>query len=303
MKYFPLLTIALLFTCTGVLARQEAPVKRLNDSTILTTDSVALYLKVAGKGTPCIFVHGGPGAWSRSFEAMGGNVLEERLTMYYYDQRGCGRSQPAANNDYSLDRMIEDIENIRTLTGAEQVYIMGHSFGGILASSYAAKYPGHVKGLILLNATLSMPYSLKAQISFINELLNEHVTVNNEDSLMSSFFAAKALLRKRELEYKMLSDNEAAVEKLDSIDNAPRSYAFAQRALGMPEYFNDFTKETGRINVPVLVIGGVADHNIGPDHYRQFRFPRQQTRLINGGHVLYYEKNQEFAAAVFGFAK
>ncbi|SFD15434.1 proline iminopeptidase [Chitinophaga sp. CF118] len=273
------------------------------DSSVLTSDSVSLYLKVSGKGTPCIFVHGGPGAWSRSFEAMGGNSLEKHLTMYYYDQRGCGRSQSPRNNDYSLDRMIEDIENIRVLSGSDKVYLLGHSFGGILAFKYAEKYPTHVKGLVLLNATLYINNSLRSQIRFINQLLGENVAMKNDDSIMQSFFIAKELLNKKQLAYKMLSDNKAAIEKLDSIDAIPRNYSFGQHAFGIHEYLNDFTTETARVNIPVLVISGTEDHNIGPDHYKLFRFPNQQTKIIKGGHVLYYEKNNEFAETVFRFIK
>ncbi|GAA0534526.1 alpha/beta fold hydrolase [Chitinophaga japonensis] len=269
---------------------------------MLTSDGVALYLKVSGKGTPCIFVHGGPGAWSRSFEAMGGDVLEKQLTMYYYDQRGSGRSASSPDNDYSLNRMVEDIEDIRSLTGSDQVYLVAHSFGGVLASEYAARYGDHVKGLILLNATLSINYSLRAQIAFVNQLLGSHVTVENEDSVLPSFLAAMRLLGEKHLRYKMLSDNKATVHLLDSIDRSmPRNYSFARRALEMPEYAADFTKETAGVHVPVLVITGTKDHNIGPDHYKLFRFLKQTVKVIEGGHVLYYERNRQFAETVFGF--
>jgi len=301
MKYITLCITLLFCTAFSGFCQQKNAATRLNDSTILTSDSVALYLKVSGRGAPCIFVHGGPGAWSRSFEAMGGNSLEKHLTMYYYDQRGCGRSQSASGNDYSLNRMIEDIENIRLLSGAPQVYVMGHSFGGILAFKYAEKYPAHVKGLILLNATLYINNSLLAQVEFMNQLLGEHIVVKNRDSVLSSFLAAKALLTKKQLDYKILSDNKATVETLESIDNAPRNYSFAKQAFGIPAYFADFTKETANLRVPVLVIAGTADHNIGPDHYKLFHFPRQQTKIITGGHVLYYEKNRAFTETVVGF--
>jgi len=293
----PLLSIACVI-CTVLNTFSQ---QKVNDTTILTSDSVQLYLKVSGKGAPCIFVHGGPGAWSRSFEAMGGNRLEEKLTMYYFDQRGSGRSKAAANNNYSLDRLVEDIENIRSLTGSEQVYLVAHSFGGIPAFRYAEKYPQHVKGLILLNATLYIYNSLISQVNFINSLYGSQVSVANKDSLMQSFFAAKKIMREHKEDYKMLSDNKATVEKLDSIDNAPRDWTFAQRAFGIPDYLMDFTTATAKVKVPVLVITGTADHNIGPDHYKLFRFPDQQVKIITGGHVLYYEKNDEFAKTVFSF--
>lgn len=275
-----------------------------NDRSVKTSDGVSLYLKVAGKGVPCIVIHGGPGAWSRSFEEMGGNVLEKYFTMYYYDQRGSGRSTSAPDNNYSPERMVEDIEHIRSLSGQDKVYIIAHSFGGILAYKYAEKYPKHVKGLILLNVTLNIRHSLLAQIAFINQLLGSSITVKDNDSLMPSFIAAKTRLREKQLEYKMLSDNKATVEKLDSMDNAiVRNYSFARKALEMPEYFMDFTPGTANVNIPVLVITGTADHNIGPDHYTSFKFPNQQVRVIEGGHVLYYEKNKEFEKAVSGFIK
>ncbi len=302
MRYL-LLTAFFCFVVFSFCSSQNTTPKRINDSTFLTSDSIALYLKVSGNGEPCIFVHGGPGAWSKSFEMLGGNTLERKLTMYYYDQRGCGRSQSPANKDYSVDRMIDDIENIRSITKSEKVYLVAHSFGGVLAFNYAKKYPEHVKGLILLNSTLFVNNSLINQISFINTLLKKNIPIKDNDSLMQNFLAAKKVLRENSLEYKMLSDNSATIKKLDSIDAETRNYSFAQKAFAMPVYFSDFTKETSAVNVPVLVISGTKDNNIGPDHYKLFRFPNQQVKIIDGGHVLYFEKNDAFKKAIFDFVK
>lgn len=268
---------------------------------VLTSDSVSLFVNKAGKGTTCIFVHGGPGAWSKSFEELGGSVLEQKLTMYYFDQRGCGRSASPANNDYSPERMVEDIETIRKQAGETKVYLIAHSFGGVLALKYAEKYPEHVKGLIMLNATLYVDNSLLNQIAFVNKTLGTHI-VASKDSVLQAFIAAKTQLRKAGLEYKMLSDNKAAVDKLDSVDNSEqRNNSFAQHVFAMPVYWGDFTKETAKVKVPVLVITGARDNNIGPEHYKLFRFPNQQVKVVEGGHIWYYEKNREFAETVFQF--
>lgn len=270
---------------------------------VLTSDSVSLFVNKAGKGTACIFVHGGPGAWSKSFEELGGNVLEQKLTMYYFDQRGCGRSASPANSDYSTERMVEDIETIRKQAGENKVYLIAHSFGGVLALKYAEKYPEHVKGLIMLNATLYVDNSLLNQISFVNKTLSTHI-IAPKDSVLQAFIAAKTQLRKAGLEYKMLSENKAAVDKLDSVDNSERrNNSFAQHVFSMPIYWGDFTKETAKVKVPVLVITGTKDNNIGPEHYKLFRFPNQQVKVIEGGHILYYEKNREFADAVFQYVR
>lgn len=297
---------AFLIFCMGYngFSQQNAEIKKTNDSTIVSSDGVPLFLKVSGKGEVCIFVHGGPGAWSKSFEELGGNVLEDKLTMCYYDQRGCGRSQSSKNNNYSLDRMIDDIEDIRLYLNVPKVFVMGHSFGGILATKYAEKYPEHVKGLILLNATLDINYSLRNQISFISKTIDEDIPFQNSDSVLDTFFEAKKRLSKTDLNYKILSDNKTNVEKLDKLDNSQkRNSAFAQHALISPVYFSDFTKETALIKVPTLIITGTKDNNIGPEHYKSFLFPNQEVKIIDGGHILYFEKNKEFKNTVQTFVK
>jgi proline iminopeptidase len=194
---------------------QENHSKRsFKNNTIETSDRVSLFTKISGKGDVCIFVHGGPGAWSESFEKLGGNILEDKLTMCYYDQRGCGRSASPTDNNYSLNRMVEDIEAIRNNLNTSKVFIMGHSFGGILAVEYAKKYPEHVQGLILLNATLDINYSLRNQISFIGTIIGENITVQNNDSVLRTFFEARKRLSKSDLNYKILSDNKTSVKKI-----------------------------------------------------------------------------------------
>lgn len=300
-KHLIILTCILALT-TGRSAK-AAP-EASSDTTLLTSDGVKLYLKISGHGSACIFVHGGPGAWSKSFERLGGNALEQNLTMYYYDQRGSGRSDAATNEDYSLARMVEDIENIRAVTGVDKVYLLAHSFGGILAYNYALKYPQHIKGLILLNATLSINHSLRNQINFANQKLGTSFHAADSSAVVPTYLTAITALRQKGIAYQMLSDNKQHVRLLDSIDTSlKRNYAFGQVALGMAEYFKDFTVNTDRLNVPVLVISGTKDHNIGPDHYKLFRFPDQRVQVIDGGHLLYYEMNDAFLKVIREFLR
>ncbi|MGY0694422.1 alpha/beta fold hydrolase [Virgibacillus sp. FSP13] len=123
---------------------------------VITSDGVRLYVEKSGQGDPCIYLHGGPGYWSKSFQYFSENLLEDALEMIYLDQRGCGRSELARGKNYSLARLIDDIEEVRKDLGIEAWYVMGHSFGGILAVNYAHTYPSRTKGLILSNVTLNM---------------------------------------------------------------------------------------------------------------------------------------------------
>jgi len=271
---------------------------------VLANDSIKLYTKKAGNGPIAIFIHGGPGAWGKSFEDLGGSNLESRLTMIYYDQRGCGRSEGSKNDDYSLEKMLEDIEMIRQRYNANKVYLIAHSFGGILAVNYAQKYPDHIKGLIFVNSTLNLFYSIQHQINYMNSLLKTDYKAADTSQIISTFKKVQSKFVEEGFIYKLLSDNKNNADLLNKIDSKnPSEFAFAQKALYIADYQKDYTKITNQIKVPVLVISGTKDHAIGEDHFKSFNFPNQTIKEINGGHLLYYEKNKEFINTVFEFVR
>lgn len=284
------------------------------DTTILTSDSVQLVVKTAGKGYPCIFIHGGPGGGFLSFEKMGGQDLEKCLTMVYYDQRGSGSSQNAS--DYSLDRMVEDIEELRIALKTDKVYLLSHSFGGIIAFNYALKHAKHVQGLILANSTLHFfnTASIKEQVEYGYHLLGKDTVIQETDSLLQIMTLVRKEMSKQRIGYKFLTDDIQTIIKLDSLDDKyPRTNDFGMAIVAplldttkkvlYPEYSEDFTGRTSRLNIPVLVITGTKDHAIGINHYQLFNFPQKQVVKIDGGHLLYYENRDAFTKAVCGFVK
>ena len=294
--------ITFIFLSPAVAQNKLKPFTPHHTGTITTSDGVKLWVKEAGNGPVCIFVHGGPGAWSKSFEAMGGSNLEKHLTMVYFDQRGCGRSQSASDENYSLNRMIKDINEIRQKLHVNKVYLLAHSFGGILATNYALKYPQHVKGLILANCTLNLMASVRSQINYINQLLGTHFEARSQAEVIPTLVKALQALKSKGLDYKRLSDNKQNVDKLHRIDATnPSHYAFAQRALNMKQYQQNFSKITPLVKCPVLVITGKKDHAVGINQYKSFRFPDEKIVKINGGHILYYEQNKPFVNIIFSF--
>ena len=69
-----------------------------------------------------------------------------------YDQRGAGLSTRPVNGDYGLAAQVSDLDAVRRWAGAQQITILGHSWGGIPAAAYTATHPGHVAALALLDA-------------------------------------------------------------------------------------------------------------------------------------------------------
>src|SRR5215831_3736431 len=100
-KIFTLVSL-LVFT-TAVFAQKH----HVDSLYITTSDSVKLFVKRSGSGYPVLFIHGGPGSNSYYFEKEGGDVFANDVQLIYLDQRGCGRSDSAKDNDYSLARVVK----------------------------------------------------------------------------------------------------------------------------------------------------------------------------------------------------
>ncbi|HDR6312894.1 TPA: alpha/beta fold hydrolase [Bacillus cereus] len=119
----------------------------------LKINGILHWCKVAGiahNTVPLIIVHGGPGGNHYVFERTLGLRLEGNMTVVYYEQRGCGRSEaPQDDGAYSINTLVEDLEELRKQLNVEKVNLLGYSFGGQLCLEYALKYPKKVAKMVL----------------------------------------------------------------------------------------------------------------------------------------------------------
>jgi len=107
-----------------------------------------------------LLLHGGPGATHEYFECFDSFLPAEGIEYFYYDQLGSAYSdQPNDNDLWTTERFVEEVEQVRQALGLDSTnfYLLGHSWGGILAMEYALKYQQHLKGLIISNMMASCP--------------------------------------------------------------------------------------------------------------------------------------------------
>lgn len=118
--------------------------------TTKTIDGYVISFKVFGKGEPLLIINGGPGMNSKGFEPLAVE-LSKNFQVITYDQRGTGSSTLPRLNDstISMHLMIQDIESLRKHLQIKQWMLLGHSFGGMLASMYATIYPNNIKKIVL----------------------------------------------------------------------------------------------------------------------------------------------------------
>ena len=98
---------------------------------------------------PIIYVHGGPGAHTRNIDrAFLSSFAEEGYDVLCYDQSGGGFSGYLTITEYSMERCIKDLEELRLWLNVDRIILIGQSFGARICSYYAAKYENHVESII-----------------------------------------------------------------------------------------------------------------------------------------------------------
>lgn len=273
-----------------------------------TSDSVKLYVRIAGTGKPCLFVHGGPGSNAYYYEAMAGApVIEQKLQMIYFDQRGSGRSDSAANRNYSLGRMLQDMDELRRHLRIQKWTVMGHSFGGILITNYALQYASSVSALFYINATVNMQASMQSHVDFGKQELGlqNHKDLNDESKpLMQRVGIVHNLLSEKDSWYKLMYRNAQEKKFNDSVTLSAGRFNrdFATQCWNVAEYWKDYSAQTAAILCPVFVMTGDKDYAVGVQHYKSFRFPNQTVVHYGGGHAPFQEEPQWYAEKILAFS-
>lgn len=117
---------------------------------VAASDGVTLAAHRSGAGPPLYAIHAGPATDHRSF----GHYLQPVAgyrQLYLLDQRGCGDSEDAPAEAYRLDRLADDIEETRAALGHQRIDVVAHSFGCVVALSFALRWPKSVRALVLVD--------------------------------------------------------------------------------------------------------------------------------------------------------
>lgn len=125
-------------------------------------DTFSLWTKRIGNNPKIkvLLLNGGPGATHEYFECFENFLPKEGIEFIYYDQLGTGRSSNPNDTSYwDLSRYVEEVETVRKALklNKDNFYLLGHSWGGILAMEYAVKYKENLKGIIISNMMASCP--------------------------------------------------------------------------------------------------------------------------------------------------
>ena len=122
------------------------------DRFAVSHDGLRIHYETDGTGVPIVLLAGGPG---QSCDALKftHRLLRGSGQLVFVDNRGRGRSEaPADAASYTLENDVKDVEAVRRDLGADKIIVYGHSYGSLVALSYALTYPGHALAVITTGA-------------------------------------------------------------------------------------------------------------------------------------------------------
>ena len=116
------------------------------NETFAQREGLKLWTIAQGSGIPVILCNGGPGCCD--YLAPVASLLDDLAHVIRFEQRGCGRSDPAAA--YTVETCLEDLEIVRQHYHLDRWIVAGHSWGADLALAYALHYPEHVYSFVCI---------------------------------------------------------------------------------------------------------------------------------------------------------
>ena len=269
----------------------------------LVLNGVRHWVRVAGSrhGTvPLVIVHGGPGGMVYTFECTMGPRLEASCTVVYYEQRGSGRSDPAADAaSYTVPQLVADLEALRVALGAARVDLLGFSFGAELALEFAAAHPGSVRRVVA--STPGSVFGSRSEAVQLDgfETVARGAVLERVRLIRAQELALGEQLRQvweavdRETTDRFLfqSEHAARLTRANWRDFAERFAA----SHAMAEHFEWFDRSPRRafevlpqVQAPTLVTCGLFDRNSGVD------LNRNAAALIPGAGFVLFERSAHF---------
>lgn len=260
-----------------------------------------------------LLLHGGPAMTHEYMECFESFFPREGFEMIEYDQLGSFYSdQPADSSLWTIDHFVEEVEQVRKALGLnkDNFYLLGNSWGGMLAMQYALKYQDNLKGLIICN--------MMSSISDYNDYNKKVLSVDMGQSLIDSVKDMEAAGQTENPRYMQLLQGFydkhlcRIVPNPDPVQRAFKhvNYTIYKMMQGPSEFgasgrlLNwDIKKQLPEIKVPTLTVGAKFD-TMDPDHMKWMSTQVQHGRYLycpEGSHLAMWDDQKDFYPGVISF--
>ena len=263
-----------------------------------------------------LLLHGGPAATHEYFEAFDSYFPGAGIEYYYYDQLGSAFSdQPDNDALWELPRFVDEVEQVRAALHLDRnnLYLLGHSWGGMLAIEYALAHQEHLKGLIVSNMMASIPayndYAKRVLMPAMDpkvlaevqklEAAKQYSNPRYMELLVPNFYA-QHILRMPPDEWPDPVNRafKRLNEKIYVQMQGPSEMGASGKLVNW-----DRTADLGKIAVPTLTIGAKYD-TMDPAHMEKMAGLVKRGRSLicpNGSHMAMYDDQKTYFDGLIKF--
>lgn len=277
----------------------------------VTVNDVAHFYRTIGHGEPFIILHGGPGMWHDELLPFFDDLTRDHQVVFY-DQRGNGRSlmPEITRENFTVEWLVSDLEELRKAWGFDRISIVGHSWGGLLGMYYATRHPHRVKRLILVDAApVNTDLVTQSYRILIDRLSGDDRRLLEEIYESDAYLAGDPACHNAAMR---LSEGvtfhvDAAREKyfdivvFDAV-TARNMVAISEpaRSIKLNVTVQD---DLGKISCPTLIVHGAEDFIVpaAPDLVRRLIPGARLAMISDSGHYPFIEQPEAFTRTLRAF--
>ncbi|MER3602341.1 MAG: proline iminopeptidase [Nitrososphaerota archaeon] len=274
-----------------------------------------LYYKSFGRGnTKLLCLHGGPGA-THDYLLPLADLAGDDLQVIFYDQAGCGRStfpedmSFLSSGEAYVNYGVEEVEEVRRKLDLGRPFLLGSSYGGLLALAYAVKYQHNLLGLIVASGLSSVPLTVEEMQRLkdglpkrVRQVIERYERLgdyrNEEYQAAVKEFYKRHLCRLNpwpaELEYTFQHISERIYLEI----NGPNEFTITGK---LKDY--DITEKISSITIPTLITVGKYDE-VTPRVAQVIHERIKGSKLVifqRSSHVAFWEERDRYLKVVKEF--
>jgi proline iminopeptidase len=244
-------------------------------------------------------IHGGPGADHTGYKPTY-SPLSQYLQLVYFDHRGQGRSARGNKETYTLENNVEDMEALRQHLGLDKIIVIGTSYGGMVALSYAVRYPENVSQLVIVASTASYRFIERAKEILAERGTAEQIAVaqrlwdgnfENEQQLQEYFTVMGSMYSQKHDPEQAGKNWQRVILSVDAINVAFGGF--------LRTY--DVVDKLHLITAPTLVIGGRHDWICAPEFSEEIAkgIPQAELEIFeNSGHSIRVDEPEKLLSTI-----
>lgn len=294
-----------------------------------------LYVETCGniKDPAIALLHGGPGTGCIEMSQLLGPLSVDHFVVTF-DQYGVFRSDSIpAGERWGLQEHVELLEQLRCALGLEKWAILGHSYGGMLASYYTHLCPQSISATLYDCPSWDITASMRSAAKYyIDNFFNSHPNAAEGRALAERILTADYTGRPKDVIYDILTlqpmvkDDKAMLYMrnvdmtayFDLFNQAYRAVDADERAVGVkcmahveqlmadPTFFADHSRWIPTNFAPALLMIGLYDPICIPGHIQMFRSctPRGKAVIMpNSAHYPQLEDREYYIQTITRFLK